>query len=48
MHTGLEEPGLFGNLDEMAKFYGKRAKGGVGIIVTGGIAPNAAGRVFFR
>ena len=26
-------------------FFGERAKGGVGLIVTGGIAPNSAGRV---
>ena len=47
MHTGLEEPGLFGtkSLDEMAEFYAERARGQVGLIVTGGIAPNNAGRV---
>lgn len=49
MHTGLEEPeggGLFssGTLDEMAAFYAARSKGQVGLIVTGGIAPNGAGR----
>ncbi len=47
MHTGLEEPGFFGNLDEMASFYAERAKGGVGLIVTGGISPNNAGRGYF-
>jgi 2,4-dienoyl-CoA reductase (NADPH2) len=31
----------------MAAFYAARAKGGVGLIVTGGISPNAAGRVTF-
>jgi 2,4-dienoyl-CoA reductase (NADPH2) len=41
MHTGLEEaPNGF---DRMAMFYAARARGGVGLIVTGGIAPNAAG-----
>jgi len=42
MHTGLEE--AKNGSDKMAKFYGERAKGGVGIIVTGGIAPNFQGR----
>ncbi|GAA2793945.1 NADPH-dependent 2,4-dienoyl-CoA reductase [Kitasatospora paracochleata] len=44
MHVGLEEaPGGF---DRMAAFYAERARGGVGLIVTGGIAPNEAGRPF--
>ena len=53
MHTGLEEPGgllhyfVSGELNEMAAFYRERAKGGVGLIVTGGVAPNAAGRALF-
>ena len=46
-HTGLEEPGFLGDLSEMAEFYATRARGGVGLIVTGGIAPNSAGRVTF-
>ncbi|MFF1903510.1 FAD-dependent oxidoreductase [Kitasatospora sp. NPDC058218] len=42
MHVGLEEaPNGF---ERMAAFYGERARGGVGLIVTGGIAPNEAGR----
>ncbi|QIL44121.1 crotonase/enoyl-CoA hydratase family protein [Acidovorax sp. HDW3] len=42
MHVGLEEaPNGF---ERMAAFYAERARGGVGLIVTGGIAPNAAGR----
>lgn len=45
MHTGLEEG--FGSLEEMAEFYRERAKGGAGLIVTGGIAPNNAGRGFY-
>ena len=41
MHTGLEEtPDGFTRL---AAFYAERAKGGAGLIVTGGIAPNNAG-----
>jgi 2,4-dienoyl-CoA reductase (NADPH2) len=41
MHVGLEEaPDGFAR---MAAFYAERAKGGVGLIVTGGIAPNAEG-----
>jgi len=43
MHTGLEE--LKGGYEKMAAFYAERAKGGVGLIVTGGIAPNIAGWV---
>src|SRR6266571_5312378 len=43
MHTGLEEaPNGF---QKLAAFYAARAKGGVGLIVTGGIAPNFAGRL---
>jgi 2,4-dienoyl-CoA reductase (NADPH2) len=42
MHTGLEEaPDGF---SRMAAFYAARARGGVGLIVTGGIAPNKDGR----
>ena len=38
MHVGLEEaPNGF---ERMAAFYAERARGGVGLIVTGGIAPN--------
>jgi len=43
MHTGLEEaPDGFARL---AAFYAARARGGVGLIVTGGIAPNLSGRL---
>ena len=43
MHTGLEEaPDGFAR---MAAFYAARARGGVGLIVTGGIAPNLVGRL---
>lgn len=43
MHTGLEE--VPGGFDKMARFYAERARGGVGLIVTGGIAPNISGWV---
>ena len=41
MHTGLEESkdGHY----RMAAFFAERAKGGVGLIVTGGIGPNTEG-----
>jgi len=43
MHTGLEcHPERF---DELGRFYAERAMGGVGLIVTGGFAPNFAGRM---
>jgi 2,4-dienoyl-CoA reductase (NADPH2) len=41
MHTGLEEKS--DGFERMAAFFGERARGGVGLIVTGGIAPNRAG-----
>jgi 2,4-dienoyl-CoA reductase (NADPH2) len=43
MHTGLEETGDWGRV---AAFYAARAKGGAGLIVTGGMAPNHEGGVF--
>ena len=43
MHTGLEEEK--GGFEKLAAFYEERAKGGVGIIVTGGISPNSRGRL---
>ncbi|MEX0168368.1 FAD-dependent oxidoreductase [Streptomyces sp. LMG1-1-1.1] len=42
MHVGLEETEH--GFERMAAFYAERAKGGAGLIVTGGIAPNEAGR----
>ncbi|MCT4357020.1 NADPH-dependent 2,4-dienoyl-CoA reductase [Streptomyces sp. Je 1-79] len=42
MHVGLEE--TENGFERMAAFYAERARGGVGLIVTGGIAPNEAGR----
>lgn len=44
MHTGLEE--TEGGFERLAAFYAERAKGEAALIVTGGIAPNPAGRVF--
>ncbi|MEU9178325.1 NADPH-dependent 2,4-dienoyl-CoA reductase [Streptomyces sp. NPDC048550] len=44
MHTGLEEHA--GGFERLAAFYAERARGGAGLIVTGGIAPNDAGRPF--
>ncbi len=43
MHTGLEE--VENGYERMARFYGERARGECALIVTGGIAPNEAGRV---
>lgn len=41
MHTGLEEEK--NGLERIAAYYAERARGGVGLIVTGGIAPNIQG-----
>ncbi len=43
MHTGLEEAGDWARV---AAFYARRAAGGVGLMVTGGMAPNHEGGVF--
>ncbi|WP_417441039.1 FAD-dependent oxidoreductase [Idiomarina sp.] len=43
MHTGLEEEK--NGFSKLASFYEERAKGGVGLIVTGGISPNFRGRL---
>jgi 2,4-dienoyl-CoA reductase (NADPH2) len=40
MHTGLEEGR---DLSKLAAYFRERAEGGVGLIVTGGFAPNMAG-----
>ncbi|MGK5531350.1 FAD-dependent oxidoreductase [Streptomyces sp. URMC 129] len=42
MHLGLEE--AEGGFARMAAFYAARARGGVGLMVTGGIAPGERGR----
>ncbi|WML78868.1 NADPH-dependent 2,4-dienoyl-CoA reductase [Streptomyces sp. VNUA74] len=44
MHVGLEE--AENGFERMAAFYAERARGGVGLIVTGGIAPNDEGRPY--
>ncbi|MEX2150675.1 MAG: NADPH-dependent 2,4-dienoyl-CoA reductase [Steroidobacteraceae bacterium] len=41
MHTGLEDRRE--DYPKLAAYFAERARGGVGLIVTGGIAPNAAG-----
>ncbi|RYH01970.1 FAD-dependent oxidoreductase [Salipiger sp. IMCC34102] len=43
MHTGLEETR---DWNRVAEFYATRARGGVGLMVTGGMAPNPEGGVF--
>ncbi|MEQ5872362.1 NADPH-dependent 2,4-dienoyl-CoA reductase [Sagittula sp. NFXS13] len=43
MHTNLEERG---DWNRVAEFYATRARGGVGLMVTGGMAPNVEGGVF--
>lgn len=43
MHTGLEEER--DGFRRMAAYYGLRAEGGVGLIVTGGVAPSRSGWV---
>ncbi len=42
MHTGLEETK---DWNRVAEFYASRARGGVGLMVTGGIGPNLEGSV---
>lgn len=41
MHTGLED--RFYHYPKLAAYFGERAKGGVGLIITGGISPNRQG-----
>ena len=43
MHTGLEEKG---DINRLAEFYAERARGGVALMVTGGMAPNPEGAVY--
>ena len=43
MHTGMED--FFWNYPKLAAYFAERARGGVGLIVTGGIAPNRNGWV---
>lgn len=44
MHTGLEEAP--NGSERLAAFYSERARGGVGLIVAGGLSPNAEGNMF--
>ena len=41
MHTGLEE--AEGGFARLAAYYAERVRGGVGMIITGGIPPNEEG-----
>ena len=41
MHTGLEEAD--NGFERMAAYFAERARGGVGMIITGGISPNEEG-----
>jgi 2,4-dienoyl-CoA reductase (NADPH2) len=41
MHTGLEDRAH--HLDRLAEYFAERARGGVGLIITGGYAPNRTG-----
>jgi len=41
MHTGLEDRA--GDLGKLAAYFAERARGGVGLMVTGGFAPNRTG-----
>lgn len=43
MHTGLEE--MPNGFERMAAYFAERARGGVGLIVTGGVGPNEEGAV---
>ncbi|PAU51132.1 NADPH-dependent 2,4-dienoyl-CoA reductase [Pseudomonas sp. PIC25] len=44
MHTGLEEKS--DGFERMAAYFAERARGGVGLMVTGGIGPNEEGGVY--
>ena len=44
MHTGLEDRAK--DFDRLAAYYAERARGGVGLIVTGGFAPDLAGSLY--
>ncbi|WP_338748475.1 NADPH-dependent 2,4-dienoyl-CoA reductase [Janibacter alittae] len=44
MHTGLEDKAK--DFERLAAFYAERAKGGAGLIITGGFAPNIEGTLY--
>ncbi|MDO5504525.1 MAG: NADPH-dependent 2,4-dienoyl-CoA reductase [Actinomycetia bacterium] len=44
MHTGMEDKAA--DFADLAAFYGARAKGGVGLIITGGFAPTLEGTLY--
>jgi len=44
MHTGLEEK----DYSRLAAYFAERAKGGVALMVTGGIAPNWSGKAYHK
>jgi 2,4-dienoyl-CoA reductase (NADPH2) len=41
MHTGLEDRA--GDIDRLAAYFAERARGGVGLVITGGYSPNRTG-----
>src|SRR5690349_23623638 len=41
MHTGLEDRAK--DIGRLAEYFAERARGGVGLIITGGYAPNRTG-----
>jgi 2,4-dienoyl-CoA reductase (NADPH2) len=41
MHTGLEDRGR--DYPKLAAYFAERARGGAGLLITGGLAPNRAG-----
>ncbi len=43
MHVGLEEEG--GRYEKLSAYFAARARGGVGLIVTGGVSPNVQGQL---
>ena len=43
MHTGLED--RFYHIDKLAHYFAERARGGVGLMVTGGYSPNRRGEL---
>src|SRR5690606_35223408 len=43
MHTGLED--RFYHIEKLAAYFAERARGGVGLIVTGGYSPNRRGEL---